>query len=58
MPADNSSVLVFTFVKTPNHVLHNIGYPIAEAAHALQQKLKLYCTFTFQVGLAKVRYDS
>ena len=49
MPTDNSSVLVFTFVKASNHVLHNVGYPVPEATHALQQELKLYRTFAFQV---------
>ena len=58
MPTNNSSVLVFTFVKTSNHGLHNIGYSIPEATHALQQELKLYRTFAFQVGIAKVRYGS
>ena len=58
MPADNSSVLVFTFVKASNHVLHNVGYPVAEATHALQQKLKLYRTFALQVRVAKVEFPS
>ncbi len=58
MPAHNSSVLVFTFVKASNHILHNVGYPVAEATHALQQKLKLYRTFALQVRVAKVEFPS
>ena len=38
--------------------MHNVGYPVPEATHALQQELKLYRTFTFQVGIAKVRSRS
>ena len=53
-PAASSSVLIFTFFKTSDHILHYAGNAVAEATHTLEDDLNLGGVFPLQVGIVKV----
>ena len=55
--AANSSVLIFTFFETSDHILHNVGNLVAVATHTFEDELKLCGVFPFQVGVVEVGHS-
>ena len=48
--------LIVTVFKTSNHVFHDAGDAVTEAAHTLEDNLELGRVLPFQVGIVKIRH--